>query len=1175
MKRKILDGVVLALLAIGTAGYFFVYKPYHDRLQREAGARSGAQAEEERQIAQAAKMPLFDEAFPPYGKIHRPPQSAWRTSEKAYYRSVLTKGHFDTLVLPVEVQGNGFGRPIRSFMTAELVMLLAGSGRASIPDPYLVARSLGDGDRRIDPEEAFDLANAIGAKRIVAVYAGVHTKFAGRTSRPVMRLTLHLYEHGDGERFDASFAPRRSGQMLLAADRVKSRHFDDIAYSAPTNVIEAYDALLPQMAAFVGVPARQSQGGEPVSRFEGTELPPSPFAIAVDPGEPARDAYFLQLLAALTPETADRQRERLSEKSLLAVLRMSPQSPDYRALKARALMNLGLRPAALAALGTPQSAEEKHLFALLNGNLPAIRANLSEVPPGVRAAIALVEESGVAEAYQQVDKKRQLLDVAALRLPGELWGYLVRRAVMDGNPWNQFENMELKQLLDREMPVPGFTMQDMMQALAALGDPARLQSAPDLSVLEHVRKLRDADAAQTCCRPLAAVAARDDILDLLEGIATDNLSRHAEFLAEILGTPAEALRYLQRFDAVYKDHPDFVIVRAKAERALSASASDAQADSLQRSAAADGSNVLVWEQGQTRTAGEALNLLLMLTRAGFPSAANPHAYNRDYPFRPFYPLDGSFGARDARAALENSLTDVSALAYLEWAIGEPQSWNEIDQILKTLEGRFQGNPDMVRALAQSAVRRGDSQAAERYYADAVSGKPAAQELYMDFGSLLFSNAAGEQARRVFMEFPGLKSGRENPVVVANYAYKAGSLFYWGGDFSRAAPFYAIASRLGTGSDSSLSSATRLALLNGDYLAALQGSLERGNRYGTPFAYGDYLGLLHAFGHSKEAWQAFAVLIQQIDDAAPIWQSALVGHRLEGANVADIAAWLEQQPVRGSANPYGPMFAATYGSMYLTHAALTDRAVSADALARVDAALAAAQKAASTGLPKNAKQVRDAKAAYVEAYAAIRDGRFDAAIALLEEVRRVYPDEAYTAFVLPAYAYAAVRSGHTEQIEKVLAGVPPVFQKGDYQLASAIVDGLAGRHDGAQTRLALALARRKPLDFWRPLTPEYAYAEACEWLFETTHDARYRDAAVDWARKNEKFQPWVSWPYAVEARWTTDKAARERAIAMAHYLDPNSERLKAIPKAEITRAVKAFANRNPFRVPAARGPKERV
>ena len=62
---------------------------------------------------------------------------------------------------------------------------------------------------------------------------------------------------------------------------------------------------------------------------------------------------------------------------------------------------------------------------------------------------------------------------------------------------------------------------------------------------------------------------------------------------------------------------------------------------------------------------------------------------------------------------------------------------------------------------------------------------------------------------------------------------------------------------------------------------------------------------------------------------------------------------------------------------------------------------------------------------------------------------------------------------------------------------------------------------------------------------------------------EAFSPWYAWPYAMEAKLSTNKGERGRAIAMACYLDKRSERLAKVRKSEIDAAVKAFANRNPF------------
>lgn len=81
--------------------------------------------------------------------------------------------------------------------------------------------------------------------------------------------------------------------------------------------------------------------------------------------------------------------------------------------------------------------------------------------------------------------------------------------------------------------------------------------------------------------------------------------------------------------------------------------------------------------------------------------------------------------------------------------------------------------------------------------------------------------------------------------------------------------------------------------------------------------------------------------------------------------------------------------------------------------------------------------------------------------------------------------------------------------------------------------------------------------------------------LDWAKANQVFQPWFAWAYAVEARLTKDPRDRQRAIALAHYLDANSDRLSAVPRQEINAAVTAFANQNPFRPVGTTGKGKRL
>ena len=91
--------------------------------------------------------------------------SGWRQEERSRFAGYLGGSEIDTLLVPCQVQANGIDTANRSLMTASLAQALSGSLR--VADPYLVARALGDGERRLDPQNVLRLATQLGAKRVV------------------------------------------------------------------------------------------------------------------------------------------------------------------------------------------------------------------------------------------------------------------------------------------------------------------------------------------------------------------------------------------------------------------------------------------------------------------------------------------------------------------------------------------------------------------------------------------------------------------------------------------------------------------------------------------------------------------------------------------------------------------------------------------------------------------------------------------------------------------------------------------------------------------------------------------------------------------------------------------------------------------------------------------------
>jgi hypothetical protein len=201
--------------------------------------------------------------------------------------------------------------------------------------------------------------------------------------------------------------------------------------------------------------------------------------------------------------------------------------------------------------------------------------------------------------------------------------------------------------------------------------------------------------------------------------------------------------------------------------------------------------------------------------------------------------------------------------------------------------------------------------------------------------------------------------------------------------------------------------------------------------------------------------------------------------------------------------------------------------------------------------------------FAEAYRAMRMGEFETARTTLQEASTLYDlSQTTLGYMLPYYAFAAAKSGDVSVVEKMLDNFKIEHQRFDYYLARGVIAGIGGKTDESLQFLKIALHRR-PYTENRPLFTEYEYAEICEWLYDATHNPKYRERALDWAKKNQKFQPWFSWPYAMEAKLSTNERQRHQAIAMTFYLDRNSDRLSKIPKREVDAAVREFAKNNPF------------
>lgn len=1166
---RIIAALLVIIVCAGSVGYYYFQKQ-HDEEERRAEALR-LDLFNKQQIAQIKAQEFSRKELP---KAYPRPVSDWKATDKSIYQRLLSGGKFDVLIVPFQVQEYALDRPTRSLMTAELALAISAAQKSHVPDPYLVARALGDGDRVLDPREVYSFADKIGVKKIIWGYVGHN-----RANR--MSLSVKTEE-------------RNPNGILNVQTTSSLKKFEHINFSDEQPPIEIYQSMLPEILTALGVDNSALTAPKPESRFDVAELPPSPLAMVTEKQEPARDALYFQLMAALTPPDAERTQERFAEKSLLAILSMSPDSPDYRVLKARAFMLLGLRPAALQVLGEPKTIEEKELVAALNGNLPDVELFSSQIKPGIKKLIAKLDANNIDSDYGGANKNKSIATANSLKLQGEMWQFLAVRAFSDRDYWAQFNNIHLKQLLDNEFPIKDYTAEGLVRGTASLGDSDKLKVLADLSVINHVRKLLEVDMAEWCCQSTPDRLAALDYLNLIEALGENNLVRRAYFLTTVQGVPEQAIEFLNRIENVYKSHPKFSLARAQAQIVKAGAVDGSEKEGLLKAAYENLFNTLYWEQGQTRTSGTAFSLIPDTGRNDYGYFDN--CYAADYPFRAYYEYWENGGdpesiEANAEAALRNSTSDFKPFIYLHWDFTRPPAHDDkFDALLKTIEGRFQGNPILYPLLAKNSYRKGDSLSAEKYYRESIKSNPLSWQAYMDLGSLLIEQGQLAQASKLFMNYPAFqKDTNANPVHISNDAYQAGSRFYWMGEFSLATPLYELASRQETGSEADLTSRLRLKLINGDYREALLGSLERAQRYNDSYAYRDYLGMLHAMGASKEAWDAFNVLGDQFNDQH-IWETALVGHRKEGKSEAEIITWVKHNKD------------SNHASKYLLRAGVTDRIPTkelANSLVEIaqpvwkldyrnnpgaqfydglvvqsyndgkEWTVLGPQLHGGGTLPigvyetAQKTQVKSHLVYFAEAYRAIRMNDFSSSHVLLQEASTLYNLSLnQQGYLLPYYAFAAAKMGDTSAVEKYIANFNAEQKSFDYYLAKAVISGIAGKTEESVQFLKSALYKR-PFTEERPLQTEYQYAEICEWLYESTGNSKYKEIAIDWAKKNQKFQPWFAWAYAMEAKLSNNKAERKRAVAMAFYLDPQSERLGRIPQKEREAAVKEFGRQNPF------------
>lgn len=1085
------------------------------------------------------------------------PRSDWLESRKALHEPLLRSAPYDLLLVPFQVRGNAVDRPARSLMTRYLDDRIRRTTDLRIPGATLVSRALGETAREFDEKEVFRIADAMRVRYLLRGYVG-HDQDLN------MVVEILVQER----RPDGTLSPPESSWK---------RAWRGVPFTDERPPEEGFRALLDNVTAALPLPAARKTKIVPIDNAGSGPVPPS-LAALVAPGAatPLESAWRLQFLGLVAPRRIE-SGEPFFERSLVALEQVPPDAPGRALLRSRALFYLHRRPAAVAALPKPSTPEEKAFAAFLDADLPETTKRTEEIRSPLPRLFSWIEENDLRWEYDTHLPRQGKYEEVAGEFPE--WKTLLTIRFRDRDEWDAPPNLLVKERMDKDFPVPGYTAETLATGRVMMRDSPFEGEEVELSVNSHFRKVMETRGKELAAADDSASPVERDALDLYASLGESNLAKLVLLRSEIQALPGEGLKVLDRIDGVYRGHPLLTWYRVYASGKEAERRQKDSRMSLLRTAREKAAQAFMWSGGQTDVARSSLDWLGK--NGGDTSRLS--AYDRDFPKR----FDWNYSRSEDRKTFRReslSAKNASAVAdihipaernadlgllYTHTGIGH-FTWyydrflgkkdpGTAGAFLAANDRRFAGSPSRVSFLARICREKGDVAGMVDVYEEAIRNIPEVWSTYEEYGDHLVGRGEIDNAATMMRKFPlftDRKAAGRNDVAISNYAFGAGEKFWLLGEAEKAIPFFRIAADLETGSGAGMASAARIALSEEDYQRAAYHFLEGAKRYVTPGFIRSYISLLHAMGLGKQAWPVFDAVVEKVNTDI-VWTAPIVGFRVDGAGDEEIANWFARDQTRKAAGPAN--------GKYILPVFLVDRPPDPALAGKIREAERAGIAAARNENPGTAIPSTGDPSDMYEFYVHVRMKNWGGAVSKLQAWFPLFgkPGKHDVYAVLPYFAWLTAKSGAGRgSFDRFLDQKEPLdpFR---YRLARAFLSGAEGRHAEAVEFLKTA--------YWRLpkattlIDPWYQLVEACEWLFADSRRPDYRDLAVGWARKHQRIRPMDGWAYAVEAKHAENPADRLRALALTLYLDRRSERIQDVPEEEKKKAQEWLEKNNPFKI----------
>ena len=1139
--------------------------------------------------------------------------SNYIANNRSHFLELSEAGTADLMLTPCYVfkeDAWAFDWRERLLIAAQFYNAIARKSSMKILDPMLVGRALGEGRRSISQNEIGRFASSVRVPSYLTCKIGhnfgwtIEGDIQNRTFSIEVSLFAFNKASGEYEEVGKSRKERLPFRDSELPYTVIKPHVDEITTELSLNVNPLSEA-----------PNEKSELAQNLAAQD-TALPAS--LAVLKEYDDKRNPLHGALVSALVPPLNDNGVSRLSVPSLLAAEDLPDKYRYKKLLVARALKELGRREAALNILSGDSSPEGAALKAFLNGNLPALESNYEAIEPGIPRILALIDLLDVQTAYQIPSGQRQHLITEIAALDTQLSG-LIEQRLESLDPWRLMNSMTMKATLDATFPVEGESLPELLEQKMVLNNTNFNPFEFELATLRHVALVRSQDKSAWCCRDATNLISKRGIADLFEAIAEQAIFKTLEKTVTYQGSPSRAEKLLDAMGEYFQGHPEASRLTAATLISLANAEKDQRRQQLLNLAGDEILNAVMWSDGQTYAAAEALQLATWtkgLPRI-FRGLKIHDSLSFDFPTRPYWPQWSHGGRpkaleRNLNNAIKNATYEFEPIRQLVHRISRFESPELAVNYIDNLGDRFSGSQLLKETLLEISQLAGDEEATLQLILEEVERGSTNEDLYTEYVEIQVRNGEYEDAHRVGLMFPGFKDPSNfSRVTLSNTASGIGSVFFWRGIEKPAREFYSMAKDFGSGSGGEYQSAQRLASLDRNFEEAAAIALRRANRYRSAYAYRDYMCYLFSLGYSNEAWTAFNALLPAMG-RAQIWAAGDVGHRIVGSSTQEVVSWLTSDAAKQAKNGLEPAAVIAAIRFFTTDRSFSEEQVTliselaenhntrttldskytvrfqpGDANSRSDEIIGPSfyqghserlytgtsytyldyDPKPSPGEPRT--RIDSEYRYFAKAYQHWNQGKLEDAAVVFEEMAKHYEiANPRTLWMLPYFASSIAATNNLSELKKYLEEFKHKERRFDWHLSMAAVSVGEGDRDAAIAHFDRALDSR-PHTEERGMFAPYQWAEICEYYYRSTNDERFRDRLLDWARKVQKTIPFKAWPYLIEAQYTTNEAEKLEALARGIYLDRSSVRLRAFEDS-IKSTAKSAVKLNEFTPSAVRG-----